>query len=298
MDGCPTCATLRSPPPLSYHNAMRYRGRLIKIWFVIMLLLYATVIALRIAGGPFPRNRPVPLAIVFLILLFSQNALTAIWVGSGRTRLPWRLLVGAMEILLAGGLIKTLIVPEEPLHEFCWFLAAQMITILGVLGVSAAAGCRLQSTVDPTTGKYDRQSPSQFTLLNLFAWTTALAVIVGLLRSLVLSGIKFVEPHNEYLGMSLIGALFALPPLSALWAINGQKYATLRGIQFFIIFGLIAFFIISASDTEERYLMAAMFILELLLLVGSLLVFRLEGYRLVRRRRAAPIVFYRDDKAT
>lgn len=260
---------------------MRYRGRLIIFWLLAMLLLDATVAVLRMESGPPPMDRPTLLVMVFLALLCSQTGLLAIWIRSGRTPFLWRALAGILWAVLAGGMMERFAFPDADVINLCWFYSVQLMVIWGLLGLTR---CRLARTADPLTIERKRELPSQFSVRNLLVWITALAIILGVLRSLVLLGIEFTEPKSDLIAICIIGTIFALPTLSALWAINGRRYPTLRGIQFFIVFGIVGFLILSAPDQETIYYISLMFTLELLFLAGSLMVFRLEGYRLVRRR--------------
>jgi hypothetical protein len=262
---------------------MRHRNRLIYFWLLAMLLLDMAFLAYRVVRNPIP-NEIYIAANGFLAVLFSQTGMLTIWIVWGRRAVLRRVFIGIFWILFSGAMLKMFILnygPDFPL--LCILLLTQMTITLGLFGISTIAGWRLQQLAGAGALLKEKAPLLQYTLRNLLSWMTAAAVILGLLQSLLLWGIRFEYPHKQLFETMVFGALNALPLFSTLWVVNGQYCATFRGIQLFAVLGILGFVVISFHPADRIYL-AGIFALEFLLSAGSLLVFRLAGFRLVRCR--------------
>jgi hypothetical protein len=261
---------------------MRYRGSLVKFWLLAMLLLdLAAFAAMAVAPGN-QRHWPNMYVIGLFALIFSQTGLMAVWIAMGRTFLPWRILGGFLWIVTWCMLMELLGAGPDTSYSLAWcsYLVAQLVIVLVILGINSFAGWRIQVSDKSEMPLPEQKPPFQFTLWDIFVWMTVLAIILGLIESLQFMRIM---PSSKGMWISLLIGLFnSSLTLSTLWAVNGQKYPVFRAVQLFIVFGIImSTLLISGAIRKPSVFM--MFTQELLLLIGSFYVFRLEGFRLVRR---------------
>lgn len=131
----------------------------------------------------------------------------------------------------------------------------------------------------------------QFYLSHLFAWTTATAVVLGVVKWLTPWQWLWPSPATLLWWTALNTISTVTIPFATLWAALGGRSLTARMIPLLAIpAGLVVelltiryFYHISITDLLKG--VKLLFALETLLLFGSLWVFRVAGYRLTWIRR-------------
>jgi hypothetical protein len=147
---------------------------------------------------------------------------------------------------------------------------------------------------------------AQFSLLHVLAWTTSLAVVLGIARALDLLKLQSLASllGRQWFSMLAMGILAAIVILFALWAALGQGSRWLRWSLLIVITFLARFVagipqlwagrrpVITSWDElldaysldsirEQHWTLAAQYGLTAALLAAALLIFRVLGYRLL-----------------
>lgn len=224
---------------------------------------------------------------MFMTLALSQIGLVAAWTGWGRTPMPWRLV--GLTLALAGwagmgaAVIRASGTNLERASMVAGFLTIYAVAVLVIILLARAWGLR-STTVAELTAKRDpvpRRPRFQFSLRNLFAWTTAVAVIVGGFRHLLgpasLRGILWHwTPATALFGGHAVLASVAV------WTILGSRRPNERAAVLCATIGLVMlddWNIPHAGVTDLLILVLVHPAWSLL----SLAVVRVAGYRLVWR---------------
>ncbi len=273
-----TAATAQSPPP-GCRPVSKLRRRLLVGSVVVVNLAFMVVlfyppvgkdvlVALRPLFGRFLR--------VFLVGFFlSQGALAALWAALGGSRALWRDLAVVLGVIAA---------VWWTCRTGTYFRAYDAIELLcsvwGFLLVARLLGLGLVSTPDaPRTLR-----PLQFTIADMLLWTTAVAVISGLLRWLALDWSWLPMDWYVWMGISVLG----LVAIAAMFLALGRGCPLLRVL-------LLPLSVVACAgsmevlcfinqgqplSTPELENVAIIPASMALWLAGSLWLIRLAGYRL------------------
>ena len=255
--------------------------------FLVMLLLLATVlvtgVALSWAGQQedFPH---VSLMVVWALQL-SQISLAAVWLGLGKGPFPLRLggtviAVGLWSWLLSG-------LPKAgSVDQWAVLLAVQTVTVSVPLLVVRSLGLELSdpSSAAESDDDEDRSPRFQFSIAYLLGWMTTTAVVLSTVQCIVPEGsLPLDMVLNASLAIFLAGR--ALIALTAVWAALGTRGPAVV-IVAPVVAGAVSYGALRVAAPDfggGTALCAALHLLEVLLLFGSLWVFRVAGYRLQGR---------------
>ena len=284
-------------------------------WTLLMLnivLFHAAALAAQQwRNGAFD---PEVLAVAFVS---AQLSLLAAWLVLGAARWQWRLPAAAVAVLPAG-----LVIAELDQHrlsvENLWKQVAAL-QIIGTLLLAAALrwrGYRVERLGEAAAKQEANRdsSAAQFSLSHLLVWTAALAPLL-----LLLQAIKYTIPGwlewRQWLLISVEGLLLAPVSLVALWAALG---AGRRWPKVFVLAAMAAAMATALQWVEGAFVARPAWLggntpgvfisgsglfaivvtyggptwriwteLSAFLLAGMLLVFRVVGYRLLRRKACA-----------
>jgi hypothetical protein len=222
-----------------------------------------------------------------LALIMSQATLVSIWMALGRAPSSLRMLGAVGVIMLLSGVP---LIVSETYH-------GRVVLLLGVGGIVAvclllarARGLRCIHDLDRETGEAGGRKPWQFSIAQLLAWTTALAVVLGLLK-----WARFFDAFSPELSMSVAGMIFlepgrALVTFAALWMMLGRG-TPIRRFPALVIAEIASFGLPSVlfrmPSAHEIGIIVCFMAVEAIVFVGTLLVFRRIGYRVQWNRRSA-----------
>ena len=239
---------------------------------LITLLVVAHVLVGLVAWsmGEFAKETFLLIAVVAI----SQVGLLAIWLALGRRAAPWRL-VALIGTIVGWSWILSSIQGEGP--ETVVFLLPLAATVAAILALARSLGLQLY-VIDAEPTKIEDNRPWQFTLARLFAWTTSLAICLGLL-SLTFRHCKNWNHLDLYI-ISKSAVVWSAVMLICLWATLTDHGRRLLAVMLLVI--LFVYPTISHPDSIiERYF----FVQQIAMVVASLLVFRVAGYRLGWKRK-------------
>ena len=268
---------------------MRRRLALISVLLLVLLAVNWAVLFL-LGDSSLSINWPRRVASVMTEMFRGQAVLLAIWASFARGPLPWRLSGMLAGISLCEIPLCLLVSIERFSTEIAMFIVhelAQVIHIVAILSVARCCGVGLElrsnedfhETVNSAKPRY------QFSLRYLLWWTTGLAVLLSMIQCIGLfpedSGnvywlfIWFWRNHS--LGMISI----ALIALAAVWAALGSRWLVLRVILLGAVSQATLPDVYIAKWPDSVIFSNLPFIAWL---TGSLLIFRVVGYRIVWRR--------------
>jgi len=249
---------------------------------LISLLLLATVL-IDLVVWPMVREwrRPNPLLAVLFALAFSQVSLATIWAAWGNMSAPWRatgafLIVAGWSLALShdGGTLLVMIVLL--FQAFAIFLPMLILRAIGVRYTRAREG---SFAIEHEDGCGERQ----FSLRDIFSWITATAIVLGVTQYCM--GQEAINADQiVWMTLGRFAAIQIVIVFSSLWIVFGTRWATARAILFVM-------FLLAIESGLALYLehpeakpanISLMFGLELLLLLGSLWVIGMAGYRVKR----------------
>ncbi len=256
-------------------------------WKSIGLLLLTTVLIdgviatiVRGAGPPdFSQS-------AFLALMFSQTSLAGIWMGLGRTPSPLRML-GAIGVIIAWSFLFNY--GNGPsVEDWIIDLMIPFATISVFLLLARWRGLYCVDAFDPVSRAESDHPPWQFSISNLLAWTTVLAIILGVFKWLGLLA-SVPHPHLRTVEVVILGPGLVLVAVAALWMALGARPPVRRAPALVLAeaVSLGAVFLIEPPPSPDLAFIVWFMILDAVLLVGSLLVFRMVGYRVGWKRRLA-----------
>jgi hypothetical protein len=263
------------------------------ITLLVVATLLADVGALSFAGaaeGGSPPQWPHPAVLVLFALSMSQVSLAAVWAGFAGRSWPWRV-IGLMLVAVLWSRHAAWIVAPSRLDDYaCLYgslLLAQVLAVLVTLTAVRLSGVRLVHRGHVGVPDAGARSPSrvQFSLREMLSWMTALAVVLGALRYTVDDHVfpSYLGDWKQLAVLSLANAILAL---AALWAALGEG----RGAWRAVVLGLATAAAIGASSTLAEVVSlrayAVLCVLQVVCVLGSLCVFRVAGYRVVREATA------------
>jgi hypothetical protein len=283
-----------------------------------LLLLSSVVIDLVLVGmrpkigcSGYNWDGPNILGMVFWALYFSQIILVAIWLGLGRTAFPWRILVVFFVLMKWNGSVFRL--TEVPSDFYQLMLFGGMISAVVAMPLLAARpfGLRLVYEGQDSKEEFGASEPEryQYSLLYLFGLVTAVAILLGMIKYTSMNdwGPICIEAQYNFL---ILAALHGVTAWFLLWMALGSILRPPRQmlhsrfvwitVLILVVAGIMydhdAFFsswhgyfyyheFPSLHDIVSMILGVP--VLVAIPLLGSLLVFRLAGYRVVFRGGAA-----------
>jgi hypothetical protein len=241
---------------------------------VAHLVLNVAAIPLIMTDSPLPSGE---LSDVFLWALFllapSQATLLALWVALGGGRFLWRVVPAVLGVILylwwfgrANDEWRMII-----FGQFC--VSGLLLLVARVMGLELVL-----SSAPRTTSR-----PFQFSVRDMLMWTTALAVILSLLRCLGRTWLTSMRVWNNGESVAVFGSL-ALVTDAALYCSLGGRWLLARILLVPLAIGLAAYWLKVAvhSMFSARHL-ALLFGAMAAWLLGSLCLARLAGYRLAWR---------------
>jgi hypothetical protein len=269
--------------------------RLLVILLVMATLLVdLVVVSWVVATQPMvPADWPPPAVVALFALSLAQVGLVAVWTGFGGRSLPWRILGLVLTIGLWSRLVAWTLGSPGYVH-WTRLLTTQSVAILVPLWAARLRGVRLAraDSARLSLATASGPGPLQFSLRYLLSWITVLAVILGLVQYAVGFEELAVVPLSELWTIGLFPLSHGGLVLAAFWVVAGKK--RLWGRALVAIAATAA--TIAANHLwagiEELWPYTGLCVLQMLWVVASLSVFRVAGYRLVRRGRAG-----RDDQA-
>ena len=261
---------------------------------LIALLIVATVLVdlVALSVAPSRPELPHPAIIVLFSLSMAQVSLVALWAGLAGKSAPWRVIGLVLVVVLWTALLAAVLdyaSPREIASFWTVLLLAQAVAIFMPLSVARAVGLRMVSVgdLDAVKAASTGRSRLQFSLGYLLAWTTAVAVTLGLLKYTVDYRTLFPYP-GVWWKLFVLAVGHAAIALAALWALLGTRWLGLRLPALFLITAAAIVCDSWLARLDPFWASALLCLVQALWLAGSLWVFRVCGYRVVRRRRAGP----------
>jgi len=257
---------------------------------LISLLVLASVsvdgVALTLAlGHHWPHLTLVPLA----ALVHSQVSLLAMWVALAGKTAAWRLAAAVVVVALWSWLLPGA-TGASAAENWAVVLLAQTLLVIACTLLLRWFGFELHPAAAPTAaaGPTPRRR-LQFSLGNMLGWMTALAVILGTLQYVApLDSLSLEVLQSPVCGSILSRTMLALAALTIVLH-TGQALRQLALGTLFAVAALALFARRCAGRDSELGFLVALLLLETLLLVGSLLVFRVAGYQLRVSSRREPV---------
>ena len=258
---------------------------------ILLLLLAAVLVDLVVlsAVGTFPvgfLRWPHPLLAVLFSLAFSQVSMAAIWAGLSETSLPWRL-AGLVGVVTAWSvsLERAAGTAVVGYGREVWSvrLSAQALFILLILLADRAGGGRRANRLK-TNAEPDRRR-WQFSLAYLFAWLTATAISLGLLRYTVDYGSLMAGRYwDDIIGLGICNTVVSL---ATLWAAPGGKRLVSRVVVLCLAAGgvLSIPFLLNSAVGDFHFSWTVLWIPHVVWLLAWLFVLRTAGIRFVWRDR-------------
>jgi hypothetical protein len=211
----------------------------------------------------------------------SQVSLMAIWLGLGKTSAPLRL-AGTVGVVAVWAYLDELLTFPLP-EEWTVVLMAQAVAVSVPLLVARHLGVEVIYTFALPKAESPTAAPNrwQFSIVSLFGWMTALAV--------TLSAMQYTARH-EFLPIGLVleplVVVYLLGRGTLAWTALGAVLGTRRPGMWSIAFGaatvvgVIGLLAVRPHFAGGSSVLCTLALAEGLLLLGSLLVFRVAGYRL------------------
>jgi len=236
-------------------------------------------------------SAPEPVGIaLFLVgtpLVTAQVALAAIWLVYAWPPLPVRMLTALAPVVMVAPLFWgrfSLREAQDSIVGLSWFTLALALPC----GLARALGCEVKQFRTPAAQAEWRvvRRPRQFTLRQMFAWTSAVALLGGLGRLTTVEGPTYPAEWIILALIALVGGGFAQ---ATVWSALGERDPWFRLSGFAALaFGL-GFIIIVAMTrgSPAVALMTLVFPAMVYATGGVLMIFRASGFRYVRVRRSA-----------
>ncbi len=281
---------------------------------LIVLFLLATVsadlAALSIVGSEvwFSSFRPTMAFVVLLALLHSQIGLIAVWGSWSRDWIPLRL--GGVFLFVAVWSVSAwLLLPDSQAASPAGatqrgiLLAVPLLTVFMPLLIVRLQGVALRKGDDAQQSGDDVSRRFQFTIGYLLVWMTAVAVVLGTCQYLVRFRFPFVPMEiTRHVDLAIaLGMGHGVIALLSVWAVLGAKGRTVRTARQLLYLAATACVVYSLHRVSVRreplHPSAVLYAVEALLLIASLGVFRLCGYRLTYDDAPAVDDGAEDDKA-
>lgn len=219
------------------------------------------------------------LSILLISLMVSQGSLLGIWAALGGPPTPWRFVAVVVGSVLLIWALDTAF-PQRDAEIWGYFILVQLIATSLPLIALRFRGLGLTLPGDDLPGEKQRL---QFSLRSLLEWTTAVAVLLGMLQ---MTPENFREPFTTWDGLAAMCGIFgadALLALATLWIALGARVLVARVAVFALtaIGVVIGVTVADPGSTPQTLLLP---ILSAVWMILSLWPFRSAGYRLIWRR--------------
>jgi hypothetical protein len=221
--------------------------------------------------------------IVVLAVVYCQSCLLALWAALSHAA-PWKRMVG----LVCGTIYLDILVPASLstrvpffLHELPVFLT---VIVTASLLVVRFRGFEFLRIIDGLTDQ--NRWGLQFSIRGVMLWTFAMAALIASVKGLR----QLAPPLDEGFFLSTLSASFAVIGVASLWATLGAPPPIARSITVILVPPLLDAIVSFAAGITHWYavfIILFITLLQTLALLGSLLVIRSCGYRLVKRERNA-----------
>ena len=237
----------------------------------------AVVVAAR-RQGDFPH----PIPILAWALQLSQVSLMAIWLALGKTSGPLRLM-GVVGVTALWSWALAALPAAEDAKVWVVVLMAQTVVVSVPLLAARSLGLRLVDGSSASKAEDTATGPKrwQFSIAYLLGWMTALAVMLGTLQYIAsYDSLPFGYLPKSILVVFLVGR--ALMAWAALWTVLGTRRSAIR-ILTLCAAGATTVTITWLANplfAGGFFYLLGLILLEALLLLGLLAVFRMAGYRL------------------
>ena len=268
---------------------MRRPGLLIALLIVATVLVDLVALSAVVSSG---KEEPHPALIVLFSLSMAQVSLVALWAGQAGKSAPWRVIGLVLVIVLWSALLAVALSyapPEAIASIWTVLLLMQAVAVFVPLSVARAVGVRLVSVDDLDAieeGGTGRRR-LQFSLAYLLGWITAVAVTLGLLKYTV--DYRTLSPYpGLWWKLFVLAVGNAAIALAVFWALLGTRWPGLRIPSLCLLTAAAIASDRWLGDLNPFWAISALCLIQALWLAGSLGVFRVCGYRVVRRRRAGP----------
>lgn len=240
---------------------------------------------------------PPPLAFFEQVVVIpTQGVLLGFWIAMGRRwAIPWRACLG-IAIVAAAAFVQNRLATDCDRTAFVLLIWEMWLASLTLLALRIMGLEMLYAGVPATT-----PGPFQFSLLELFSWTTATAVFFASLKYF-----GFYHHSIGPFGPFAIGELavsvvcFVVLALTAMWLVFGRQWSVERcfGCSMVVVVAAVAFSVTVGAPANPNLiielLVALTFSVYTAWLIASLSVIRWAGYRLEwqwrfrRRQSEAP----------
>jgi hypothetical protein len=267
---------------------------LVILLVVATLLVDLVVVSWVVATYPLaPADWPNAAVVALFALCMAQVGLVAVWTGFGGRSLPWRILGLVLTIGLWSRLVAWTLGSPGYVH-WTRLLTAQSVAILLPLWAARLRGVRLAraDSANPSLATASGPGPLQFSLRYLLSWITVLAIILGLAQYTVGFEELAAVPRFELWTIGLFSLSHGVLVLAAVWAVVGTRWLPVRALVAVVATAATIALNHLWTGIEELWPYSGLCMLQMLWVVASLSVFRVAGYRIVRRGRAG-----RDDQA-
>ncbi len=229
--------------------------------------------------GPILRGgEPSLLLTAAIALVLTQVGLTAIWLAFG-----WLAL--ALRVIAAVAMVAC--IPSAPggARPFVWAFSTVLFAAVPC-AIARLSGCQIRQFADLAAKEkwLAGVRPAQFTLRQMFAWTTVAAILVALAR---LAERQNLVDLRDLIGDGVVAIVAGVLLLLVVWATLRER-SQARGVALIcvgtLIFGMLLAVLMGVA-TRDTAIIVCTFPLTVLLLSVVLLIFRANGFRYVRARR-------------
>ncbi|MBN2022518.1 MAG: hypothetical protein JW809_06960 [Pirellulales bacterium] len=258
---------------------------------LIGLLVLATVAVDLVVLAMFPEagflhgGLANPRVVLLGVLAFGQTGVLAVLVALARPGSPWPwtgLFAGVVFEALLFCFMRLGVEPATILAASTFFFFQAIVVLAGLLFLRRW-GYALRHASVPAPAPDDPKRPLQFSLARLFGWMTAMAVCLSLAQ-VVLARTLDYSRTNEWMSEGVaFASASALLTLATTWAVLGRQRATIRW-SIAVLAVPVAVTMAPWSDEVEWARFFGLFVPMFVLMLASLAVIRLAGYRFERTR--------------
>jgi hypothetical protein len=260
---------------------MRHNVLLISLLLLASLLVDAVVLSIVSE----PRESATIAAVAFA---FGQTNLVAIWFALGNTPMSIRF-VAVFAVAVGWVFALCIRLGDSGVPDIVIDLLVQASLVAVPLLVIRLLGCEVFHT--GAAGDADRRPGDlgrfQFSIRQILGWTTAIAVVLGVMKYVASIGpLEFRDFSDfDFVAFMIVRAVIAL---AALWGVLGSRWPILR----FAVLGVLEVMAILAGQRvgilgQDLAAILKFHLAEAMVLLGSLWVVRVAGYRLRFVRRGA-----------
>ncbi|MCX7427015.1 MAG: hypothetical protein NTW96_15495 [Planctomycetia bacterium] len=214
-------------------------------------------------------------------LWLAQGSLLGVWAAFGGAPRPWRLITAAAALVALGWLLPMWLL-------VAWTGDAFLVLVCGAVPLLAARflGLRLDrfgdgdSAVEPWRGQYS--------LRLLLEWTLGFAALLSLFQLMPREFVSVVTPQGMYRLLVVVFFDTALVVAICLLGLGWPRIVRLAAIGAALLAVGIGRAVLPGAAPRDTLAVGVVLSVQAAIVLGSLLVFRAMGYRLVwRNRRAA-----------